>query len=123
MSKHTPGPWYVQTDHPAGIPGADRRAITTPRGTYYMRDWTGGGVPESEHHANSRLIAETPAMLEALRAFVESAEEGGMCSVCGAEPRGNKRIGTFIPRCPSWCVAESARAILARLDAPTRGEG
>lgn len=106
MSKHTPGPWQAFIDGESGDV-----MICADNGVERIAD----GVGEN----NARLIAEAPAMLEALRAFVESAEEGGMCSVCGAEPRGDKRTGTFIPRCPSWCVAESARAILARIDGPT----
>lgn len=113
MAKHTPGPWHV------GVRQAHRIIYDTKGWAVADATVYHGKESHDEMMANARLIAEAPAMLEALRAFVESAEEGGMCSVCGAEPRGDKRIGTFIPRCPSWCVAESARAILARIDGPT----
>lgn len=66
---HTPGPWSAE-DQSGNVPfwavyGADHSAIVygTLRG------------PE-ELAANARLIAEAPAMLEGLRAFVEGRLTG-----------------------------------------------
>jgi len=65
-TKHTPGPW--QLTHIAGqcyiIEGADASAILSI-------DRRGDLV---DQHANARLIAAAPAMLEALRWAMDNAE-------------------------------------------------
>lgn len=70
MSKHTPGPWEVRIPsstaarHPVYIVGGDLilAAISVPGGAY---------EDLRVAHANARLIAAAPAMLEALEEMLE----------------------------------------------------
>lgn len=66
MSKHTPGPWKAEFDHPAW----DRQGrIATADGKRIAI--VNENVPSAEHlRATSRLIAEAPAMYALLAEFV-----------------------------------------------------
>ena len=79
---HTPGPWHVGMK-----PGP---IIYGPHGEQ-VADLMGSLLSKDEQIANVKLIAEAPAMLEALRNFVEAAEIsfgkdkgacGGECNIC-----------------------------------------
>ena len=59
---HTPGPWRITTDF-IGIYDSEGRCIAD------MDSESAPEFGESETLANARLIAEAPAMLEALRAI------------------------------------------------------
>ncbi len=66
MSDHTPGPWEVvdSQPRPLRVDGPSGRPIAL------IVDTPGADVDR----ANARLIAATPEMLAALRAFVEAAD-------------------------------------------------
>ena len=94
--QHTPGPWYWEGsyDHEQYniyAAGSDWMHIATvnnlPRGRLQLRD-------PSRSKANTRLIAQAPAMLAALRDLVADCKEHGHT------PRSLRH----------------ARAILARID-------
>lgn len=72
MTNHTPGPW-----HQAGTDNVDAhwmRAVRSANGTGVA--WC-GQFPEGEAHANARLIAAAPEMLQLLQRFAEFARSGG----------------------------------------------
>jgi hypothetical protein len=77
MSKHTPGPWTVQTwPHERECMGAElpgTRAILGATNICPAVVWGGLG---DESQANARLIAASPELLEALQAFVDSWGRG-----------------------------------------------
>ncbi|MBY0392669.1 MAG: hypothetical protein K2Q27_05320 [Novosphingobium sp.] len=81
---HTPGPWETY------LPHANDGWVCTPDG-----GWLAVAVGDNKA-ADARLIAESPAMLEALREAIVCSEQG-----------------RSLP--PDWQVY--ARAILARIDA------
>lgn len=62
-TQRTPGPWNVQGRHQTEVSG--------PAGTHIICDLGGGGAPSEEifeaAQADARLIAQAPAMLDALR--------------------------------------------------------
>lgn len=94
---HTPGPWISQrtgwSKHPYNVHSNKR-----PGAVALIPSRT--SVPLEEQEANARLIAEAPAMLEALRTLMLAVAADGV-------PGG-------------WgCVVDPVRAILARID----GEG
>jgi len=66
MSKHTPGPWNLEL-HPTSIGSMYR--IQQPRACIYIDGMRAPNVKDAaweEDHANARLIASAPIMLEAL---------------------------------------------------------
>lgn len=96
--KHTPGPWEIAQHYDA--PNTYCPFITV--GPAQVR-FTQGYFPETDPERKARaeadacLIAEAPAMLEALRTLILAADADGI-------PAG-------------WgCVVDPARAILARID-------
>jgi hypothetical protein len=58
-SKHTPGPWAATNDrvYADGVP-------------ICALSWGTGSVPGSESHANARLIAAAPELLDRLKRLV-----------------------------------------------------
>jgi len=57
MSKHTPGPWYVDSDNKSRVLAE----------TFQFLQASAHGAPESEWHANARLIAAAPDLLAVLQ--------------------------------------------------------
>lgn len=69
-TKHTPGPWevdYEANGQPRRIMDAEGEHITYIDGSRYL---DGRSDPEAE--ANAALMADAPAMLEALRDVADS---------------------------------------------------
>lgn len=114
---HTPGPWVIH-DADGIIEATDGTAIADPACSGLH-----GKVPTvNEAAANARLIAEAPAMLEALRDLVRSGTNGwdGQCIHCGRDNAGEDqyRCAYFAPGDEDNCPYENARAILTRIDGP-----
>lgn len=98
---HTPGPWIARR----GTIGTTQYHIAEMMPSAYA-DMPPGFAPAEEQEANGRLIAEAPAMLEALRA-AQSIEDDMV------------RIGSMLTaehEQRSIAAAEMRRAILARID-------
>jgi hypothetical protein len=91
MAAHTPGPWHVDG---SSVTGADGHRVADVRDSVYAKGVT------RDRDANARLIAEAPAMLDVLRAFVDTL---GPDDHVGC-------VGTL------GCSFNDARAILARID-------
>ncbi len=74
-AQHTPGPWTIQTVLDE-VDQIERQVIHVPMphsvGKHIAHIATWGGSPDPEADANARLIAQAPAMLDALRDCVES---------------------------------------------------
>lgn len=73
--KHTPGPWF---EDEAGICAESWGVVA--QANYPESYWDRGGsemtkAEESEHAANSRLIAAAPDLLEALSALLAEVED------------------------------------------------
>ncbi len=88
MNSHTPGPWHV---------GASAKTIVYASDGFAVSDATvfhGRHEPETSK-ANAALIAEAPAMLEALRSILAQCEDDSW-RVTGtfrcAEPEGIQRM-------------------------------
>jgi L-alanine-DL-glutamate epimerase-like enolase superfamily enzyme len=97
MSKHTPGPWAVD-DGDAGCVGTGIFAVETGEPIAFLQepesrplrplpldddfnkyDGFGEAPPyarQEEHDANARLMAEAPALLNALRDLTELVRDG-----------------------------------------------
>lgn len=94
---HTPGPWYISPtnweDCHAGIYSEEANS--------YLAVIV--GTPNSEEDA--RLIAEAPAMLEALRAIRAKAAE------CGNDTSAPDHVAALF-----YDIVEDANDILARID-------
>jgi len=65
---HTPGPWTTNNDCQIQCP-----ALNT-YGNFIVASINRENTPED--HANARLIAAAPALLDALEAFIALADEG-----------------------------------------------
>lgn len=93
QTKHTPGPWFARGS-----------TISAPSGTGEGHTFTlaelGGIYPEKA--ANARLLAEAPAMLEALR-----KAEGWVSRTGNGKPMIDRT---------QIAVYEEIRAILARIE-------
>jgi hypothetical protein len=66
MSKYTPGPW-----HQGGIESKDKHWMRDVRGLNNSSVAWCGSFPENEAHANARLIAAAPDLLEALQSCLD----------------------------------------------------
>ena len=77
MSKHTPGPWTVfkGTRNDVHLPQAQRSASFC--GCLDEKGWPVAEVHTGNIHANARLIAAAPEMLEALIEFIECGSNAG----------------------------------------------
>lgn len=74
MSKHTPGPWKVSPNWPFPDDSGrlhDAVVAVSPDGTEALICSFEHSVFRDSQNPNARLIAEAPAMLEALKALVE----------------------------------------------------
>jgi hypothetical protein len=76
---HTPGPWKVGTKHPGRVMAANGRGNVIAYCTPHPDDTDS---PTEEEAANARLIAQAPALYEALKDCLERLEasqppEGG----------------------------------------------
>lgn len=90
-AKHTPGPWHI---------GADGRIVYDVDGWAVSNAVTfHGRHSERDAFSNARLIAEAPAMLEALKNLLEDALALG---IADSDISGS---------------ALEARAIIARIEA------
>lgn len=68
MNKHTPGPWYVDTEYSIQIMKHMEHLVGTTKYTdYTVADISEGGFTGEEELANARLIAAAPELLEALQ--------------------------------------------------------
>lgn len=103
QSKHTPGPWVVD-EKPGDSAGAVRIIGATGAVVALMK--AAGGRKQ----ANAALTAEAPAMLEALRAVVALAELH-----IAERSKTPEEESEFL----SCAYLVNARAILARIDAPS----
>ena len=105
-TNHTAGPWGIHTFyqkleiHPAD----DEDGMTV------IADLTFGDTEtRAQCEFNARLIAEAPAILEALREFVDLTASSAVFH--GAQPASDAKD-----------LIREARAILARIDADNKGE-
>lgn len=87
-TKHTPGPWTLQTVptscgicHKIGPFPAKQGSPDKPTHACVYVDYPGNGPREAELLANARLIAAAPELLEALREAVDLAWIGDSHSV------------------------------------------
>jgi hypothetical protein len=98
MSKHTPGPWEIDPSESRGSGGERVFKVCAGRvgGGGLIADVSAWWVDTWSAQVNARLIAEAPAMVEALRACASRLGEMD----CG----------------PEW---EEAHAVLRRIE----GEG
>ena len=87
-AKHTPGPWHVGSQNDGLFiinqpprPSTDDIRFGTDGPTvigavYWQTD-------PDESQANARLIAQAPAMAEALKNLLADITSGGICLACG----------------------------------------
>jgi hypothetical protein len=72
-SAHTPGPWHTDSI------GADRVWILDGEGNYLAeivaKDECGFAAPTDQQHANARLMAAAPALLDAARGLYDLIDE------------------------------------------------
>ena len=105
-TKHTPGPWrtcFTGTGWTINYDGPDHHwLIATVNETPYI----------GHHGANARLLAEAPAMAEALRILER-------CALTAAEALRDRGLNEPARDC--YNAARDARAILARIDNPKEG--
>ncbi len=91
MSKHTPGPWFIN-DHPydnqpeyilakTGDSKDDCRDIVNIAIVERNKNVIEGWRSKEEAIANARLIAAAPEMLEALKTVVRYAQKSGDTSL------------------------------------------
>jgi hypothetical protein len=75
MSKHTPGPWFVDEAHivRVGRPGSGFLKPVKIATGWKVDAWVDGDSDE-ESRANAHLIAEAPVLLAELEYLVEVAE-------------------------------------------------
>lgn len=76
MAEHTPGPWFTEAAT-CTIPTTATIAISGPGWSELAAvvthvEGVSGDEPNAEGEANARLIAEAPAMLEALRTMCDA---------------------------------------------------
>lgn len=117
MSKHTPGPWIVRVAGPHHYPYAITAPNESPDRKGGIRDitrWGAISMPSSaEGRANARLIAEAPAMLDALRELIQATD--ALQAFEAAHPSNTTRAWETL-----WeariAAHDRARAILARID-------
>ena len=93
---HTPGPWTIQAVLDE-VDQIERQVIHVPMphsvGKHIAHIATWGGSPDPESEANARLIAQAPAMLDALRAMVDVYEQTGpMPSAIASAARAILRV-------------------------------
>lgn len=63
MNKHTPGPWYVDTEHPIQVVKHMEHLVGTSRCTeYVVADIYADAFMGEEELANARLISAAPEM-------------------------------------------------------------
>ena len=72
MSKHTPGPWEVAYQDKNGQSVVKGEHIEVATCWHHCV-----GSIEKEMHANARLIAAAPELLEALKEIVDAADGAG----------------------------------------------
>ena len=66
-TKHTPGPWMIDSSVATHIIGANRRPVATSGG------YSSNAIPDNgraENEANARLIAAAPTLLAVLDAML-----------------------------------------------------
>lgn len=64
MSQHTKGPWHTDLDRPWSVHAKDQRPVAL----------TATNFDVVENHANARLIAAAPELLEALKLSIHNLE-------------------------------------------------
>ena len=77
MTGHTPGPWAVAIDQPAGDePGPTFPAIVEAEHGWHIADLQviDDHLGEAPREANARLLAAAPELLEALESMIASAK-------------------------------------------------
>ena len=79
-TKHTPGPWKVLSEEAIRIKSQDGSLLAM---LHHLRGVHGvnGRIPIEEVHANARLIAAAPELLEALKELLGLAERHGWLHV------------------------------------------
>lgn len=114
MSKHTPGPWAFKQGAPPSeikLIGHIKRDIPH-RGDGYVatvlsdENWrmhtAGHDECRRQAHANARLIAAAPDLLEALEEILEACNYDGVLVEMSAEAKANKAIAKAIAKCPAY---------------------
>jgi hypothetical protein len=96
MSKHTEGPWAIETNHV--VAGAVRVAVVDTPNLHAGVDWV-------EADANARLIAAAPALLDALHSALASYRPSFV------HPGMGRHDPTELPA-PEWVL--QARAAIAK---------
>ena len=90
MEKHTRGPWYiVPSDHTVIVDGDPSQEGTRIVARVWDVRWASRNVYESDYRegiANARLIAEAPAMYEALKILVSWAKGNNLIGMRNEPP-------------------------------------
>lgn len=82
MSKHTPGPWMVDTNFRGEqfVQAGNTEYGIQPFGSCSCCGEYIHGDNQEEREANARLIAAAPELFEALKVFLEYNDQGGPLS-------------------------------------------
>lgn len=88
MSKHTPGPWYVEFGEAYNV-RADHGGIVAQIHNLKGRHGIGGRIDANEASSNARLIAAAPDLLEALQRSLNwlASYPGGNAEGCYDQAR------------------------------------
>lgn len=115
MSKHTPGPWYVDTEYPIQIVKHMEHLVGTSKcAEYVVADISEGAFMGEEELANARLIAAAPDMYTLLRSMVEIFE--GYDAEADCDPFAAKEF--FVNLAEEFLV--DAHEILLAVDGETK---
>lgn len=79
-TKHTPGPWEIETVPIESRGGSDTCHKIGPFNACIYDDWVPRekGISEEENNANAKLIAAAPELLEALNDFYTLIDSGDL---------------------------------------------
>lgn len=111
MSKFTPGPWSAKVDETATIRDAQDNQIGIMT---HLKTKFGGRRDSDEVAANTRLAADAPALLEALKSLLNSIPS----LTCESFHHARKDRHSHDDECPPFerylAEAIKARALIAK---------